>query len=664
MQLDTVKKSDIGADGKVRRKYDIGDEPEKGKIPNISIGAIIASALLVLKNVAFGPETADGRAEDLSEIDKEEDLSQVAAKNEDKKLARLSRRKDRDERTGEKEQESFLSDPASSNREKSLDLNSKFDNNPVEQRFTEYPVAKNTGPANGGPPSDEAASNILTFPGSKVANPSVAAKTGAVASREGVEAGNGQNNQNTQDDERGEDSQSPDQRQNRLPVVSGPVYLDNLYLNQTMLLATGLLLAGASDADADPLEIQNLVSSSGTLQDNFNGTWTFVPDAFDTTVVSFNYDISDGQGSVRQTAFIDLLELPGTDYFGTEQQDQIQGSSGSDRINSGAGNDIIISRENSDIVDAGAGDDRIIAGAGDDVIYGRAGNDIIFGGTGNDLLVGGDGDDILDGQEGNDTLLGEQGNDILIGGSGDDRGFGGSQDDQLFGNSGNDLMDGGAGSDIIDGGDNDDILIGGLGADIANGGTGDDTIIALAADGDDIYDGGAGQDTYDLSGTSADAVIDLTSNRASSNDLGNDVINNFENIIAGTGNDLIIANAETNSLFGNGGDDTFVFLSGNNSGPGGWGRDRIEDFEVGDTIDVRMFDGDTEEEGLQALVFRYDDAIFDGVGQVLYRYEDRENGEVTLLQFNIDRDEEGSVEVDYEIEIVGRHELGDHNLLT
>lgn len=80
--------------------------------------------------------------------------------------------------------------------------------------------------------------------------------------------------------------------------------------------------------------------------------------------------------------------------YGTDSNDDMNGTALDDTIYSGAGNDYVW------------------AGNGNDRLYGGLGNDVLFGGLGNDSLFGGDG---------NDILLGEAGNNIVVGGYGSDK---------------------------------------------------------------------------------------------------------------------------------------------------------------------------------------------------------------------------------------------------
>ena len=336
---------------------------------------------------------------------------------------------------------------------------------------------------------------------------------------------------------------------NRLPVVVAPVLLGNLVVNKAILVTVADLLRHALDPDGDALNIINLHASSGTLTAHADG-WMFTPADNDTTDVTFSYAVGDGVGSTVQTAYLDLVLPADTTLYGTDGADRIVGTPRVDVIVARGGDDTIIGRESGDTIYAGDGDDRVFAGDGDDVVFGGSGDDIVFAGAGSDSIFGGEGNDTLFGEEGDDALFGEEGNDAIDGGSGRDAIDGGAGADDLAGRDGDDLLLGEAGNDIIDGGDGDDLISGGDGADQGDGGQGDDRFVATRGDGNDVYDGGDGADIYDASAGRADAVIDLLSGRARSDDLGDDEIEDIENAVGGGGNDILIANDRVNVLSG------------------------------------------------------------------------------------------------------------------
>ncbi|WP_275054605.1 calcium-binding protein [Comamonas testosteroni] len=76
--------------------------------------------------------------------------------------------------------------------------------------------------------------------------------------------------------------------------------------------------------------------------------------------------------------------------------------------------------ESSDVIDGAAGIDTIYGQGGNDTISGYDGNDGLYGEAGNDILIGGGGRDYLDGGDGDDVLDGGADDDQLVGGAGAD----------------------------------------------------------------------------------------------------------------------------------------------------------------------------------------------------------------------------------------------------
>jgi Ca2+-binding RTX toxin-like protein len=113
------------------------------------------------------------------------------------------------------------------------------------------------------------------------------------------------------------------------------------------------------------------------------------------------------------------------------------------------------------------GDDNRDGTSLGDIIYGFGGADYIRGFGGNDNVLGGDGNDIVLGGDGNDQIYGENGNDEILGQNGDDK---------IYGGDGNDTLDGGNNNDVLLGELGSDRLIGGFGSDFLSGGDGNDTI--------------------------------------------------------------------------------------------------------------------------------------------------------------------------------------------
>lgn len=173
--------------------------------------------------------------------------------------------------------------------------------------------------------------------------------------------------------------------------------------------------------------------------------------------------------------------------------------------------------------------DVICGLGGKDTINGQGGNDTIDGGAGNDILIGGAGNDALDGGAGNDTVNGEQGNDVLTG------------------DAGNDSLSGGAGNDTLQG-----------------------------ETGADLFEGGAGKDTVTYTEKTADLSIDIDS-KADDGISGekDNIKNDVEDIIGGSGNDNITGSSSANTISGGSGSDTISSGSGNDTIEGEAGDDTL-----------------------------------------------------------------------------------------
>ncbi|MDO9442132.1 MAG: peroxidase family protein [Beijerinckiaceae bacterium] len=270
-----------------------------------------------------------------------------------------------------------------------------------------------------------------------------------------------------------------------------------------------------------------------------------------------------------------------------------------------------------------AGDDVVTAGAGDDTVLAGEGADFVRAGAGRDMVFAGAGDDMVYADDGADMVYGEAGHD------------------RVFAGAGNDLVDAGAGDDTV------------------FGGAGNDMFIASIGDGVDTYfgddqDGAAGVDTLDMSAILANATVDLgTGSRgsASSAQSGTDILWSVENVITGAGDDIITAGIGVNVLDGGDGDDTFRFES-----VAAINGDRILGFEPGDKIDLAGIDANYGAAGDQAFTIASSSALT-APGQVTITYETTPNGEITVVQGNVDADNGA----DFRLEIQGHQTLTNQN---
>ncbi|HVG48726.1 MAG TPA: pre-peptidase C-terminal domain-containing protein, partial [Rubellimicrobium sp.] len=153
-------------------------------------------------------------------------------------------------------------------------------------------------------------------------------------------------------------------------------------------------------------------------------------------------------------------------------------------------------------------------------------------------------------QGGNDTIWLNGGNDIGLGGDNDDTLYGGNNSDELSGGSGLDRLYGDAGEDVLRGGGDADSLYGGTERDSLTGGTGSDVL--SGGSGNDVLWGESGNDTL----------------------YGDD------------GNDFLRGGEGLDILYGGSGADTFHFFPGEAPANDYATEDRIEDFQIGDLIDL------------------------------------------------------------------------------
>jgi Ca2+-binding RTX toxin-like protein len=281
-------------------------------------------------------------------------------------------------------------------------------------------------------------------------------------------------------------------------------------------------------------------------------------------------------------------------------------------------------------------------------MHGDAGNDTLDGGEGNDKLSGGDEEDVLIGGGGDDTMHGDAGKDILDGGEGDDELHGGSEQDVLLA---------GAGDDQLFGDEGDDLLSDGAGADEVRGGDGDDHIVAAADGNADSFSGDAGEDTLDYSSAFLDIMVDVGAGTAEGTDIGRDLIEGFERIIGGDGDDRLTASNTSAIMTGGEGNDTFEFQRTDDDHQPDLVR-KITDFTVGDRIiaaryEIRYRDGEDVDDEIEDL---FDDIyLSDNTDRrpIRFRFEQLDDEERTFVEVHDREDSEDF----YSIELDGHHEL-------
>ena len=196
----------------------------------------------------------------------------------------------------------------------------------------------------------------------------------------------------------------------------------------------------------------------------------------------------------------------------------------------------------------------------------------------------------------------------------------------------------------INGGDGDDVVTAGNGDDTINGGNGNDWFKASATDGDDTFNGGAGTDKADYSARTADLTIamddttdsgDLTASEA-------DIIkDDVEDLVGGSGDDILTGNAISNHIYGGLGDDTLS--GGANAGSC--------------TADIDILDGEAGDDTFdQGSAADCGDLLNGGAGTDRVDYQARTGDLVITLDTSANDGESGekdNVKPDVEIVIGG-----------
>lgn len=258
------------------------------------------------------------------------------------------------------------------------------------------------------------------------------------------------------------------------------------------------------------------------------------------------------------------------------------------------------------------------------VLVGTAGVDVLSGGDLNDVLTGLGGVDKLDGKGGSDSYVigapsehsaaeitdtGTSGTDTVT--------FAATTASTLTlfagdtGLEGVNLAPGTVGLSVNAAAVKNGLAItGNAGANTLTG-TGFDDVLTGGA-GNDVLAGGAGNDTVSYADMSAAVTVNLALTKAQVTGAGgSDTLSGIENLIGGSGNDVLTGNAGANRLEGGAGNDTFNGAAGADRLTGGTGADTflftatssstaaaadtITDFNrsEGDRIDLHLIDAAT-----------------------------------------------------------------------
>jgi len=158
--------------------------------------------------------------------------------------------------------------------------------------------------------------------------------------------------------------------------------------------------------------------------------------------------------------------------------------------------------------------------------------------------------------------------------------------ENVTGGGGADTLIGDGQANNLQGAGGADVITAGGGIDTVSGGAGDDRFVATVGDGNDTYTGGAGTDTYDLSGTTANATVNLNLavGQLISTDVGTDILATIENIIGSQGNDTISGTAAANTLQGGLGIDNLSGAGGADLLDGGADNDTLNGGAANDRL--------------------------------------------------------------------------------
>lgn len=203
--------------------------------------------------------------------------------------------------------------------------------------------------------------------------------------------------------------------------------------------------------------------------------------------------------------------------------------------------------------------ENAILGAGNDNVLGTTGANNISGGGGNDTINTGAGNDTLDGGTGNDRLDGVDGNDTF----------------NEAANNGNDTIIGGVGTDIISYDDNtttNAIVFNGV-TGVVTRGTDTDSVTGV----EQVIASDAVNDTFSAAGATANLTISLVNGSIAGLTSGITLIQQFENLTGGTGNDTLTGSNGANTIAGGAGNDTIVGGVGNDMLSGDAGDDTFNE---------------------------------------------------------------------------------------
>ncbi len=309
------------------------------------------------------------------------------------------------------------------------------------------------------------------------------------------------------------------------------------------------------------------------------GTFT-IDDASGTDIIDFSSSSNAVKISLALTTVQVINPRLSLKLTNSAAIENVSGGSNNDRLTGNRLNNTIRGNDGVDVVNGGSGNDSLIGGNGNDNYYfgnfnGTVADTVTETSTGGyDTLNFGSqsvgitlnlGSTAVQNVQPNRTLKLNSGSvfEKALGGSGNDTLVGNDFNNALFGNAGNDLLNGAAGSDTL------------------VGGPGDDAYYFQTSSGSDLDKitefAGQGTDTLRFNNQTVAIKINLgvTSNQdvRSTQRIRLSSGAAIENVIGGSGDDILIGNTLNNTLTGNDGNDVLVGANGNDTLSGGNGRD-------------------------------------------------------------------------------------------
>ncbi|AVL53687.1 iron-regulated protein FrpC [Roseobacter denitrificans] len=321
------------------------------------------------------------------------------------------------------------------------------------------------------------------------------------------------------------------------------------------------------------------------------------PNSLKSNLITTSRDV----GSTVDVGTPDRFDLPRLTVLGQDGDDTIS-STGHGSYFGGAGDDTVIAgqftgSDNFELLNGGAGTDTLnTAKFGGNYTVNLATGETNYRGRPEtpvesfinfENIVSGRGDDTITGTDVDNTIDSGPGSDTIDAGGGDDT---------IFARSGNDTILASPGGDLIFAGEGNDTITT-SGPDAVHAEAGNDTVIL--GDSTELFaDGGSGVDRMDASVSTASFRINLGTFATGVEGMR---FVNFENLMTGAGDDVIIGTDDTNLIDSGAGDDRVFGRGGDDGLIGGDGDDILfgedgNDILRGGSGNDRLYGGDGHDE--------------------------------------------------------------------